>query len=55
MEFPERSLQEWFPYATLLGLTVDTCLASVYEAFQKIFTRYGPSYFSAMLGSTAAS
>ena len=28
MDFSGRSLQEWFPYATLLGSTVDTCLAS---------------------------
>ena len=45
---------ECFPYSTLLGLTVDTCLASVYEVFWKNFTR-GPSYFSAMLGSAADS
>ena len=31
---------EWFPYATLLGSTVDTWLASVYEAFSKNFTRF---------------
>ena len=30
------------PYATLLGSTVDTCLASVYEAFWKIFTFMDP-------------
>ena len=35
-----RPLQERFPYATLLGSTVDTCLASVYEAFWKNFTRF---------------
>ena len=29
-----------FPYATLLGSTVDTRLASVYEAFWKNFTRF---------------
>ena len=45
---------ECFPYSTLLGLTVDTCLASVYEAFWNNFTR-GPSYFSAVLGSTSDS
>ena len=52
MDFSGRRLQEWFPYSTLLGLTVDTYMASVYEAFWKDFT-CGPSYFSAMLGSTA--
>ena len=36
MDLSGRSLQEWFPYATLLGSTVDTCLASVYEAFGRI-------------------
>ena len=35
------SLQEWFPYATLLGSTVDTCLASVYEAFGR-FSHFFP-------------
>ena len=40
MEFSGRLLQEFFPYATLLGLTVDTCLASVYEAFWMTFTRF---------------
>ena len=38
MDCSGRPLQEWFPYATLLGSTVDTCLASVYEAFWKNFT-----------------
>ena len=40
MDFSGRPLQERFPYATLLGSTVDTCLASVYEAFWKNFTRF---------------
>ena len=42
VEYLGRLLLEWFPYATLLGWTVDTCLASVYEALWKIFTRLGP-------------
>ena len=32
-----------------LGSTVDTCLASVHEAFWKIFTRFGPSYLAQCL------
>ena len=40
MEIWESSLQEWFPYATLLGLTVDTRLALVNEAFWKNFTPF---------------
>ena len=35
MEFSGCLLQVWFPFAALLGLTVDTCLASVHEAFWK--------------------
>ena len=52
-----------FPYATLLGLTVDTCLTSVCEAFGRIshyFSWWTPgddfmfvSVFSAELGSTS--
>ena len=33
-------LQEWVPYSTLLGSTVDTSSASVYEACWKKFTRF---------------
>ena len=40
MDCSWRSLQEWFPYATLLGSTADTCTASVYEAFGNIFTQF---------------
>ena len=51
-----------FPCATLLGSTVDTCLASVYEAFGKnhalLVVGSGDDYmlvsvFSADLGSTS--
>ena len=35
MDCSGRSLQEWFPYATLLGSTADTCTASVYGAFRR--------------------
>ena len=45
---------ECFPCSILFGSTVDTRLASVYEAFWKNVTR-APSYFSAMLVSTADS
>ena len=40
MEFSGRLLQDCFPYAALLGSTVDTCLASVFEAFRMNFTRF---------------
>ena len=33
MDFSGRRILVWFPYSLLLGSTVDTCLASVYEAF----------------------
>ena len=53
-----------FPYSVLLGSTVDTCLASVFEAFWKNFLLFSlffslgddfriVSVFSAELGSTA--
>ena len=40
LDFSGRSLQEQFPYATLLGSPVDTFLASVYEAFWKNFSLF---------------
>ena len=40
MKISGRSLLVWFPYAALIGSTVDTCLASVYEAFWNNFTRF---------------
>ena len=43
-----------FPYSTLLGATVDTCLASVYEAFLKmltLFLRGGPWEMTAWFDS----
>ena len=33
MDFSGRRILVWFPHSVLLGSTVDTCLASVYEAF----------------------
>ena len=39
MDISGSSLQN-FPYDALLGSTVDTCLASVYEAFWKNFTHF---------------
>ena len=36
MDCSGRSLQEWFPYATLIGSTVDTCLAQSMRLFGRI-------------------
>ena len=38
------------PYSALLGSTVDACLASVYEAFWKIFTFMDPRILAQCLG-----
>ena len=49
-----RRLPETFPYSAVVGSTPDTCLRQSMRLW-KVFTRFGPSYFSAMLGSTADS